>query len=287
MPTTIVIDGVTLTLKKYPEFTPGTPIATDITLFSDPVNGDLFKTTMDNLIANILNVDGVTITGDGSSGSPLVAVTGGGAITTADNGLLIDTPGNVQWGDVNLPGAPLLHATNIDNNGFDFFMHGTGQQTFRTADTDFQSNVATSLNAVALTTARTSTNLFSEVNAADAGISSLTGGNNTTFYNTISVTPTAITLITQVNTTPTGVNLATNGALTFYAYGAGSITGTAKKSLQVNSSGDVIEGPAFVLFTPSNSTDNTYPNGTLTADNTFLYYRGSGGTWVKVAWIAF
>lgn len=105
MPTTIVIDGVTLTLKKYPEFAAGTPTATDITLFSDPVNGDLFKTTMDNLIANILNVDGVTITGDGSSGSPLVG--SGISGITADNGLTASTATNVRLGqDVGAMGNP-------------------------------------------------------------------------------------------------------------------------------------------------------------------------------------
>lgn len=96
MPTIITIDGVTLTLKKYPEFAAGNPTATDITLFSDPVNGDLFKTTMDNFIANVLNVDGVTITGDGSSGNPLVG--SGISGITADNGLTASTGTNVQLG---------------------------------------------------------------------------------------------------------------------------------------------------------------------------------------------
>lgn len=115
MPTTIIIDGVTLTLKKYPEFVAGTPSGTDITLFANPVSGDLFKTTGDELIANLLNVDGVTITGDGSSGSPLVAAASGSA--TADNGLHIDGGS----GDVYL-GGTLLEATTITGNDKDFII---------------------------------------------------------------------------------------------------------------------------------------------------------------------
>lgn len=129
MPTTIIIDGVTLTLKKYPEFAVGTPVATDITLFSDPVNGDLFKTTMDNLIANILYVDGVTITGNGSSGNPLVST---GSVT-ADNGLEVDPAGNIRLGgQVGLP-APLIHKTYIDG-GSSFNLNITGDYAIGTAN---------------------------------------------------------------------------------------------------------------------------------------------------------
>lgn len=133
MPTTIVIDGVTLTLKKYPEFAAGNPTATDITLFSDPINGDLFKTTMDNLIANILNVDGVTITGDGSSGNPLVG--SGIASITADNGLTANTATNVQLGGLVGSPATLLHNSYINADTFYLQMTGTAAYTLRIINT--------------------------------------------------------------------------------------------------------------------------------------------------------
>lgn len=50
MPTTIIIDTVTLTLKKYTEFIAGTPAPTDITLFANPTTGDLFKCTLQDII---------------------------------------------------------------------------------------------------------------------------------------------------------------------------------------------------------------------------------------------
>lgn len=40
-------------------------------------------------------------------------------------------------------------------------------------------------------------------------------------------------------------------------------------------------------FTPANDTDGTYPNLSITADDTNLYYRKSDGTWVKIAWTTF
>lgn len=40
-------------------------------------------------------------------------------------------------------------------------------------------------------------------------------------------------------------------------------------------------------FTPSSATDATYPIGSMTADDSFLWYRKSDGNWVKSAWAAF
>lgn len=40
-------------------------------------------------------------------------------------------------------------------------------------------------------------------------------------------------------------------------------------------------------FTPANSTDAAQPVKSLAADDTFLWYRTSGGTWKKIAWTAF
>lgn len=107
MPTTIVIDGVTLTLKKYPEFPANTPISTDITLFANPVSGDLFKTTLADLAASI-------------------------AGTTADNGLVIDPAGNVRLGGTVGTPAPLIRDTYIDDAGFDFIIqNSTGSRVLQ------------------------------------------------------------------------------------------------------------------------------------------------------------
>lgn len=40
-------------------------------------------------------------------------------------------------------------------------------------------------------------------------------------------------------------------------------------------------------YTPSSSTDTNFPEKTITIDDTFLYYRTSGGTWKKIAWVTF
>lgn len=45
---------------------------------------------------------------------------------------------------------------------------------------------------------------------------------------------------------------------------------------------------ALPRYTPSGSTDNTHGgNFTVTADDTYLYYRTSSGTWKKIAWATF
>lgn len=44
---------------------------------------------------------------------------------------------------------------------------------------------------------------------------------------------------------------------------------------------------SVVLFTPASSTDSTYPNGTLTSDDTYMYFRNSSGTWKKITWATF
>jgi hypothetical protein len=43
----------------------------------------------------------------------------------------------------------------------------------------------------------------------------------------------------------------------------------------------------IVKFTPSNDHDPTYPNGTVAVDDSFIWYRNSGGIWVKAAFGAF
>lgn len=62
----------------------------------------------------------------------------------------------------------------------------------------------------------------------------------------------------------------------------------AKITLSGNDSTVSIFGALVIsAFTPANSTDSTYPIQTLTSDDTYIYYRKSNGTWVKIAWTAF
>lgn len=44
---------------------------------------------------------------------------------------------------------------------------------------------------------------------------------------------------------------------------------------------------AILRYSPTGSTDNTHPNGTICQDDTYLYYRNSSGTWKKIAWTTF
>lgn len=155
---------------------------------------------------------------------------------TANNGLTVSS-GVVQLG------GELIQFTEIDNSGNDLFVHGTGNSTFRTVSGTFQSNIIGSTIGASLQCANSATNLFSEVNSAD-GISSLAAGNSTTFYNTLSVTTTYIRLEVNTNTTPFNFQLNTAGQLAANRYGQGLFTGTAAYTLQVDSSGNVIEGSA-------------------------------------------
>lgn len=42
-----------------------------------------------------------------------------------------------------------------------------------------------------------------------------------------------------------------------------------------------------IQFTPANSTDATYPDGTITVDNTYLWYKNTLDHWTKIAWQPF
>lgn len=89
------------------------------------------------------------------------------------------------------------------------------------------------------------------------------------------------------NTIP--LSLFSSGLARLNVYGAGFGSGSPTFDLVVNTDGDIITRAlgAVLQFTPANSTDNAYPNGTLTADDTFQYYRTSTGTWKKIAWTTF
>lgn len=64
----------------------------------------------------------------------------------------------------------------------------------------------------------------------------------------------------------------------------------SKDSIDINSNQVNITKGSLHLetqFTPANSTDNSLPSQTLAADDTFLWYRKSNGTWVKIPWVVF
>lgn len=155
-------------------------------------------------------------------------------VPTFNNGLT-NNAGVVQLG------GTLIQFTNINNSGNDFLLNGTGSNILRSTSGTFTTNASSSPSGSSLTSANSGTNLFSEVNSAD-GFSSMTAGNSTTFYNTLSVTPTFIRLETNTNTTPYYLQLNTTGQLIASRYGQGLFTGTAAYTLQVTSSGQIIEG---------------------------------------------
>lgn len=311
MPTTIVIDGVTLTLKKYPEFPAGSPTATDITLFATPVAGDLFKTTMDNFIANVLNVDGVTITGDGSSGNPLIA----NSIVSANNGLHIDGGS----GDVYLGGtlqedttinqvAKLLNFTSNQatsaitstNIGAGYAFSGIaasglgvyGQATSGTGlygqnDNGIAAVIGYSASSQAgqfeSNPASTNTvhNVFeilrSTQGAAADGIGGALkftietdNGSDQLSNQIISKWSTAANAARTSQFVITGVDSAVtqdevtingSGSLQLNQYGSGSFTGTPAFTLQVDASGNIIEGSVGGadgnFFTPDQTSAGT------------------------------
>lgn len=153
------------------------------------------------------------------------------------NNGLTNTAGVVQLG------GTLIQFTDINNSGNDFFLHGTGNNILRTVNGTAQYTVTSSPIAASLLANNSSTNLFSEVNAVD-NQAVMTSGNSTTFYNTLLVTPTYIRLEVNTNTTPHHLQLNTTGQLVASRYGQGLFTGTPAYNLQVDSSGNVIEGSA-------------------------------------------
>jgi hypothetical protein len=156
-------------------------------------------------------------------------------VYTASNGLTL-TAHNSKLG------GTLIEFTDINNDGNEFFLHGTAGNTLRTNNGIFQANVVSSQVSASLSTANSSTNLFSEVNAAD-GTSTMHAGNSTTFYNTIAVTTTYVRLQVSTNTVaPLRFQLSLNGQLSANAYGIGSFPGTAAYTLQVDALGNIIEG---------------------------------------------
>jgi hypothetical protein len=95
------------------------------------------------------------------------------------------------------------------------------------------------------------------------------------------------------NSIASGISLFANnsGTTTQVALDSRNDNSTSEAHLIVdgNTQTIIVEGQLvlFTQFTPANSTDATYPNLTLSADNSFLYYRKNNGTWVKIAWTVF
>lgn len=209
--------------------------------------------------------------------------------TTANNGLTI-TGNNAQLG------GTLIQSTDINNGGNLFYIHGTGQNIFRTQNGTFQANIATSGVGAAITASNSSTNLFSEINAVE-GNAYLVGGKNGVFYNEVHADSNRIYFVTKSNTAPKRVILDTLGYVTYDAYP--SLTQetdtTTFKPIGINSSGKQVpmaywprgsasgSGLTSVgLSLPSAFTVTNSPltsNGVLNvigAGTTAQYIRGNG-----------
>lgn len=154
---------------------------------------------------------------------------------TANNGLT-KTGSNIQQG------GPLVQFTDIPNAGFDYFIHGTGQNIFRTQNGTFQSNIATSSIAAQLTANNSGTGFFSEVNAIEGAVS-LNGGDNGTFYSNVNVSRTAIDLVTRANTSPHIFRYDFNGKLLIDSYTGSNFqtSDTSMNALVVDGSGNVFK----------------------------------------------
>ena len=88
-----------------------------------------------------------------------------------------------------------------------------------------------------------------------------------------------------------GASGAVNAATLIAFYAAdNNITTTGTQMARITTSGLELTAGQLTIdtqFTPSTSTDSAKPNKTLTADDTYLWYRTSSGTWKKIAWTAF
>lgn len=154
--------------------------------------------------------------------------------STANNGLTL-TGNNIQLG------GTLVQSTDINNGGFLFYLHGTGQNLLRTQSGTYQGNIATSGVGAAITFSNSATNLFSEVNAVE-GNAYLVGGKNGVFYNEVHADSNRVYLVTKSNTAPKKVILDTLGYVTFDAYPflTQETDTTINKPVGMNSSGKLV-----------------------------------------------
>lgn len=124
--------------------------------------------------------------------------------------------------------------------------------------------------------------------------------NGTDWLSIISTTGNEQVVLQSVdNTGNATITLLSNSSIYYYELSAINGSGNAVDikgdgvskiiSLSADTSVNIVKGNLNLStqFTPANSTDNTYPYFTITADDTYIYYRKSNGTWVKIAWTAF
>lgn len=215
--------------------------------------------TQDRLVGvtSSTSLAGYITIGSGLSLASGVLSSSGISGITADNGLTANTSTNVQLG------GTLIQFTDIDNNGNEFFLHGTADNTLRTVNGTFQSNVSSSGIGASLTASNSATNLFSEINSTESA-ARVTSGNNTTFYNTVQVGATSISLIMNENVSPISFIMNTLGELQATAYGTGTFTGTAASYAAFDVNGNIIEvsgiGSGPVITADNGLTKNSATN---------------------------
>lgn len=96
----------------------------------------------------------------------------------------------------------------------------------------------------------------------------------------------------QINFRSAG-SIFMNYDIAFHVYGFGDLPLTNNSTyFQINDNDSLFKFSKGALlldtqFTPSSSSDTGYPAKTLTVDDTYLWFRTSGGTWKKIAWTAF
>lgn len=211
----------------------------------------------------------------------------GGRLDTAYNGLSVE-------GAAAILGGTLDRFTGIDNNGNDFFLHGTADNSMRTQNGVFLTQVSSTTIGASLIATNSSTTLFSEVNAVE-GSAYLVGGRNGRFYNTINADSNSVFLATKSNVSPKRLILDTLGYITLDAYPSLTHENDTStfKPVGINSSGKLVpmigwasgSGAGLTsvgLSMPSAFTVSGSPltnNGTINvsgAGTTAQYIRGNG-----------
>jgi hypothetical protein len=120
-------------------------------------------------------------------------------------------------GDTIKLGSPLTEPTDINNNGNSLFIHGTGENTFKTVSGTFEATTATSSAAASLSAGNSSTNSFSEINSTDeAAITN--AGINGLFYNYHKLDSSGFNVVMKANTTPITFKITNLGKMSNSAY---------------------------------------------------------------------
>lgn len=206
---------------------------------------------------------------------------------TASNGLT-KTAGDIKIGGI------LTEPTFIDNDGNEFFLHGTAGNTMRTQNGSLLTQASSGAISASLIASNSSTTLFSEVNAVE-GSAYLVGGRNGRFYNTVNADSNSVFLATKTNVSPKRLILDTLGYITLDAYPSlTQETDTSTyKPVAINSSGKIVPMASWAsgsgsgltsvgLSMPSAFSVSGSPltsNGTINvsgAGATSQYIRGNG-----------